>query len=90
MGAAKKQQLVKCEFEKKEREKEKKRNWSKFNRSWEKKEKEKGTGQMEVGKQHNKNWSKFKGSWTKQQLGFIKWELNGKDGKKEEKKELRR
>ena len=47
----------------------------------------KGTGQMEVGKQHNKNWSKFKGSWKKKknrnyQMG-VKWQ-RGKKGRKEE------
>ena len=55
-----------------------------------KKEKKKGSGQMEVGKQHNKNWSKFKGSWKKRKKGIIKWELNGNGGKKGRKEELRR
>ena len=77
-GSWKKTELVKWELQKK------KSNWS--NASL-KDRRKKGTGQMEVGKQHNKNWSKFKGSWKKKKNpGIIKWELNGNGGKKEEKK----
>ena len=94
-----KQELVKYELEKKRALGQmgagKKRNWSngscKKNSNGSnaslKNRRKKGTGQMEVGKQHNKNWSKFKGSWKKKKkTGIIKWELNGNGGKKEEKK----